>query len=372
MRLSQLRVGVVGASLAGLSVANVLTRAGAHVTVFERGSASFGDRGGGLGVSLDLCRAVAGPDAPPLSHLVHAVRRMWIKGDEWEEPARIHVTAYGALWRWLRQRLDPSTVQHLCSATLVEDTGAGVRVTTSDSRVEQFDLVVAADGGASELRRQVEGPGHERRFAGYVLWRGLVRARGLDASLRLGSRFHIANRGNHHFVAYPIPSHEGSTAEADRLLNWGWYYPLREEALAALAEKTSLHAPHVLVRNDAALRSFAAVEEADGQRWPDWVLHVFDRSRALGAIAPHPVFEIVPGRLALGNVVLVGDAAHLASPITGSGARMAMEDALALGAALQDTGSMRDALTRFAAARRGATTEIVRGGQRWGAAFRAG
>lgn len=65
MLLSQLRVGVVGASIAGLSVANVLTRAGAQVAVFERGSESFGERGGGLGVSLDLCRAIAGADAPP-------------------------------------------------------------------------------------------------------------------------------------------------------------------------------------------------------------------------------------------------------------------------------------------------------------------
>lgn len=296
-----------------------------------------------------------------------------MKGEEWEEPASICVTAYGVLWRWLRQRLDASAVQHLRAVTLVEDTGAGVRVTTSDSRVERFDLVVAADGGASELRRLVEGAGYDRQFAGYVLWRGLVRARDLDeASFGLGGRFHIANRGSHHFVAYPIPSHDGSTAEEDRLLNWGWYHPLREETLAALADKASLHSPHVLVRNDAVLRSFATVEEVDGRRWPDWVLHVFARSRALGAMAPHPVFELAPGRLVCGNLVLVGDAAHLASPITGSGARMAMEDASALGAALAHSASIHDALARFADERRGPAAQVVRDGHRRAAAFRAG
>lgn len=372
MLLSQLRVGVVGASIAGLSVANVLTRAGAQVTVFERGSESFGERGGGLGASLDLCRAIAGTDARPPAHLVHARRRLWVKGEEREEPANICVTAYGALWRWLRQWLDAAAVQHLRHVTLVEDTGDGVRVTTGDSRVERFDLVVAADGGASELRRLVEGAGRGRQFAGYVLWRGLVRASDLDDSFGLQTRFHIANRGSHHFVAYPIPSHSGSTAEEDRLLNWGWYHPLREEALATLADSASLHAPHALGRNDAALRSFAAMEEADGRRWPDWVLHVFARSRALGAVAPHPVFELAPGRLALGSIVLVGDAAHLASPITGSGARMAMEDALALRAALEGKGSIHDALTRFADERRGPTAQIVHDGHRRAAAFRAG
>src|SRR5437762_9214807 len=112
MDLSQLHIGVVGASLAGLSVANVLERAGARPTLLERGDASFEQRGGGLGVALELARAVTGDAAGAPPHVVHDRRRLWVRGHEWEEPASITVTAYGLLWRWLRAHLRSAAVRH--------------------------------------------------------------------------------------------------------------------------------------------------------------------------------------------------------------------------------------------------------------------
>jgi 2-polyprenyl-6-methoxyphenol hydroxylase-like FAD-dependent oxidoreductase len=98
MELTQLRVGIVGASLAGLSIANVLERAGARVTLFERGDASFGERGGGLGLALELARGVTGDatGAPP--YTIHDRRRLWVRGQESAEPASI---ARGAAFRVL-------------------------------------------------------------------------------------------------------------------------------------------------------------------------------------------------------------------------------------------------------------------------------
>lgn len=62
MLLSQFRVGVVGASIAGLSVANVLTRAGAQVAVFERG-ASPSVNAAAVSVSRSIS---AGPSLAPM------------------------------------------------------------------------------------------------------------------------------------------------------------------------------------------------------------------------------------------------------------------------------------------------------------------
>jgi 2-polyprenyl-6-methoxyphenol hydroxylase-like FAD-dependent oxidoreductase len=372
MDLSQLQIGVVGASLAGLSVANVLERAGAAVTLFERGGASFAGRGGGLGLSLELARAVTGdPEGCP-PHLVYGRRRVWTAGREWEEPTGITVTTYGALWRWLRDHLRTTPVHHDRHVVAVAETGADAWVTTAGARTERFDLVVAADGGGSGLRHLVEGDGHDRVFAGYVLWRGLVPTASLDdARFDIARRFHVANRGNHHFVAYAIPGHDGRAGVEGRLLNWGWYHPVHEADLAELLGESKLSAPHVLERNHEVHALFAEVERRDRGRWPDWVRHILERSRAEGAVAPHPVFELVPGRLVRGRVALAGDAAHLASPITGSGARMAMEDALTLGAALAAASSIEDALAAYGQARRSDAAHVVRDGQRWGAAFRA-
>jgi 2-polyprenyl-6-methoxyphenol hydroxylase-like FAD-dependent oxidoreductase len=97
MDIAALRVAVIGGSLGGLSVANALEHRGAAVTVFERGAAGFERRGGGLGVTPGLAAEVTSGAEPP--HMIHDQRHLWVRGEEWDEPAHIPVTSYGALWR---------------------------------------------------------------------------------------------------------------------------------------------------------------------------------------------------------------------------------------------------------------------------------
>lgn len=61
-----------------------------------------------------------------------------------------------------------------------------------------------------------------------------------------------------------------------------------------------------------------------------------------------------------GNRVILGDAAHTAHFSIGSGTRLAMEDAIALVAALKEGGPLPQALARFEAARKPIAEKIVR------------
>ncbi len=61
---------------------------------------------------------------------------------------------------------------------------------------------------------------------------------------------------------------------------------------------------------------------------------------------------VVNARWSHGNVVLLGDAAHTAHFSIGSGTKLAVEDALALAAALREQPSVRDALTAYEVERR--------------------
>ncbi|WP_434099851.1 bifunctional salicylyl-CoA 5-hydroxylase/oxidoreductase [Streptomyces viridosporus] len=61
---------------------------------------------------------------------------------------------------------------------------------------------------------------------------------------------------------------------------------------------------------------------------------------------------VVNARWSHGNVVLLGDAAHTAHFSIGSGTKLAVEDALALAAALREQPSVREALTAYEAERR--------------------
>jgi len=58
-----------------------------------------------------------------------------------------------------------------------------------------------------------------------------------------------------------------------------------------------------------------------------------------GKVAPHPVWEVAVDRAVHGRVLLLGDAAHMATPRTGAGAATAMMDAMVLRRALVMAGS---------------------------------
>ena len=56
--IQELRVGIVGASLGGLSAANTLRNLGASVTVYEKFESTFSSRGGGLGTDLAILQEI--------------------------------------------------------------------------------------------------------------------------------------------------------------------------------------------------------------------------------------------------------------------------------------------------------------------------
>lgn len=365
MLVRGLRVGIVGGSLAGLSTALALHAKGAQVRIFERGPASFASRGGGLGVDLALCQRLAtSADVPPHLRLHH--RRIWRAGVEDGHALSLTVTSYGALWRWLYAQLPAECVQFSREVARHEEAADEVLLYTADECAHLFDLVVAADGGRSTLRRAVLGPQAERRYAGYVLWRGLAPVAPQDALWRdLTGRLSLASRGSHHFVAYPIPSEGGNIA-----LNWGWYHPTSRAALEALAPVVHASAPHTLGRSEGARSSLAEVVARASGQWPQWVEALLARTQEEGVSAPHPVFEFAAETMARGRVALVGDAAHLASPITGAGGRMAMADAITLAEALGTHNTLTAALEAFTARQSSACAAVVQEGMRLGAVFR--
>ena len=68
----------------------------------------------------------------------------------------------------------------------------------------------------------------------------------------------------------------------------------------------------------------------------------------VGKVSPHAVWEFAADRAVNQRIVLLGDAAHMASPRTGAGAYTAMVDAVILGQAMIQKGdSITDALEMY-------------------------
>ena len=357
---------IVGASLGGLSAACALRRKGFDVRVYERAHEGFETRGGGLGLDVELAAEVAGSASPP--HLLLGRRRVWHHGAVWEERVRERVTAYGALWRWFAGHLPDGALQLGEPVVALEETSENLLVRLGSGRQERYDLAVVADGGQGASLGWF--PRGAPRYAGYVLWRGLCPVGKLPDPEALEDTLAIARNGNRHFVAYHIPPYDGSPAPAHRMVNWGCYLLTEEsEARDLLQVRGRSLMPHAL--ETGAPEHWAEALARDAPGWPGWRQGLVEATARHGMIAPHPVFELEPRRLRGERVALVGDCAHLASPITGSGARMAFGDALALADSLTHADTLGGALANYEATRLPEVRAVVARGQQFGASLKA-
>jgi 2-polyprenyl-6-methoxyphenol hydroxylase-like FAD-dependent oxidoreductase len=75
--------------------------------------------------------------------------------------------------------------------------------------------------------------------------------------------------------------------------------------------------------------------------------------RAAGRVLVTNAYDLANVRVwHRGRTVIIGDAAHAASPATGQGASMALEDAVALAEAIREAGGIDDALAAYEERRR--------------------
>jgi 2-polyprenyl-6-methoxyphenol hydroxylase-like FAD-dependent oxidoreductase len=333
-----MRAVVVGGSIAGLSAARVLERSGIETLVLEESDGAMQDRGAGLGLDPALVAAVLGHDASSALPQLHLRGRALHGGfDGAHAPVREHgehrVTTWQHLHAALRQGLGVPvrTGAQVCG---VRRGGGHWEVLTRQGEAHRADLVIGADGHRSAVRRHVD-PSAQPRYCGYLLWRGMVAADALDDEVRatfLDGCLHLRPATGHHFVCYEVPA---ATAGGPRRLNWGWYVVAGPAARDALLQRAGMHHDTVIVppARLAAQDREAAVESA-AATWPrPWALLV-SQTAAAGGLFVNAIHEFVADAVAREPVVLLGDAAHLLSPITGSGAAQAMRDALALEAVL--------------------------------------
>jgi len=334
------RVLVVGGSLVGMSLALAVAGQAGHATILER-SPEGGLGGGGLGVDVPLIQAVTGrSDAPPV----------------YSGPDR-DTTAWHLLRDWLAAACSEDDVIRLvmeAEVTFVTADPDGAAVSTADGRDWHGDVVVGADGVHSTVRRFVDPTRPSAEYAGFVLWRAMVREEDLVGVADMPGRDEPSREvyaGQYRLVSYLVPGADGDASPGHRRLNLVWYDParqdlLRERGLLAGDEVLgSLHPGDLPDELSAELRGIA------GQTWPSpWreaLRQAFDQQLVFGT----PVAEYLPDRLVAGRAVLAGDAAHAASPMVGGGFREGLYDAAALARALGSTLETSAMLASYQSAR---------------------
>ncbi|MEU5211584.1 FAD-dependent monooxygenase [Streptomyces sp. NPDC020742] len=228
-------------------------------------------------------------------------------------------------------------------------------------RTERFDLAIGADGYRS-LVREAAFPGIRPRYAGYLAWRGAVpvdRLAALDFP-GLPARpwadedciYGVFPGG--HVIIYRIPDGRGG-----QRANWVLYTTPPAGLDLDLGTPTSLP-PGTLTE---ALHSHLAhvAEELLPPYWGGLL-----RLTPPEEVFIQPMYDFTAPRYAAGRLLLAGDAATVARPHTGAGAVKALQDAVALEAALQALPRNPDALAAYGAERGATGRTMVELGRRLG------
>jgi salicylate hydroxylase len=338
---------VVGAGIGGLAAAVALARKDVRVQVLER-APELTTVGASLAVDPNAMRVLGKID------LLDPLRAVGVRVDavehvRWDTGAVLLRTPLGAegeehfgapaldflrsdLLRVLAQALPSGAITFRAEVHAVEQDAQGVDLLIADGRRVRADLVVAADGINSRIRRQLVREDDTPVFSGTVVYRGLVpRADAVGIEPESVHRYWVGP--NRHSVVYWISAGE------------------------LMAVNTAVKDPH-----DAHL---APTDRGDPQEvlayLDGWDTHLLERVRACRTIRRNSVFVRRPlERWSFGRVALLGDAAHAMEPFEAQGAAQAVEDAYVLAECLGDVdgGDIVTALERYGKLRIARATQV--------------
>lgn len=232
------------------------------------------------------------------------------------------------LMRVLRERAGADCIVTGTGVAAYETSDSGAVLILSDGRRMAGDVVIAADGIHSAIRKQLVPGEGEPIWNGAIMWRGTTQARHFLG----GNAMFLAGHDGQRFVAYPISAEDPQTGRAE--INW--IAELRVDPSRALV-KGDWNRP-------ADKADFAPAFEGWNFGWVDCPALI----RNSGAVYEYPMVdrEPLPGWTD-GCVTLMGDAAHATYPVGSNGASLAIIDARKLGAALRTHGVNRAALLAY-------------------------
>jgi 2-polyprenyl-6-methoxyphenol hydroxylase-like FAD-dependent oxidoreductase len=331
-----LRILIVGAGIAGLGVARALRERGFAADVVEREPA-WSHTGAGIYLPGNAVRALralglesaVADRASLITHqrLCDHRGRLLVEidlADLWGEVGSCLALHRADLHEVLASYRDPVAVRMGLPVQRISEQGATVTVEFADATIDQYDLVIGADGIHSAVRQLAGGPSAVRPV-GQLAWRFVTHCPPEVTTWTVLLGRDVT------FLAVPIGQ--------------GQVYCYCDTPTVGAAR---LQGDDVKRRLTELLTGFAAPV-------PD-ILETLDADEAVHI---SPIEEVVPDGWSSGSVLLIGDAAHATSPNMAEGAAMALEDGLVLAESLASGDGIAQTVARFHARRRPRTQWVL-------------
>ena len=340
--MDNLKVVIIGAGMGGLATGIALRQAGYQVEIYDRVSDL---RPAGAGISLwsngvkVLNRLGLGKQIASIGGKMDRMTYYSKTGEVLtdfslsplieEVGQRPYPVARTDLQGMLLNEFGAENVKLKSKCVAVEQDAHSATAIFEDGRKATGDILIAADGTHSIIRKYVLGYQVERRYVGYVNWNGLVSASEdlapLDTWVIYVGEHKRASMmpvgGDRFYFFFDVPLPKGTVSQPEQY---------REE-----------------------LTGF----------FPDWAQPVQTLIQRLEPLKTNRVeiHDIAPLQtLVKGRIALLGDAAHGTAPDLGQGGCQAMEDALVLTNFLLSTNiSVEDALKRYECNRKDRVADII-------------
>ena len=343
-------VAIAGAGIGGLTLALTLQQIGVSCTVFDTVS-ELKPLGVGINLQPNAVRELfeLGITEDELDSIGLQTQEWALVGlngkDVYSEPRGL-----AAGYNWPQYSLHRGQLQMLLYNTVLKrlgpDVGAtghrvlsyrnaavddGVLVgieTEAGARLAiEADLLVGADGLHSNVRAQMYPDQPEVQWGGAIMWRGVTQG----VPVRSGASFVGLGSHNRRVVFYPISKPDPETSLAT--INW-----IAEITVDNQGVPPADWSKRVDV--DSILHYFSDMAY-------DW-LDVPAMLRGAQTVYEYPMIDREPVLSWVdGNVVLIGDAAHVMYPTGSNGASQAIVDARVLGAELAEHGVKAKALAAY-------------------------
>lgn len=362
--MNRLRVGVVGGSIAGTTAAVLLNRLGFDVTVLERTS-GLEERGGGIAVPHQVIADLVSRDLVDGAFRgVEAPHRAWCTKDGEVvlgrtlavQPLNTVALHWGLLYDQLRARLPEFAYQQGRDVVGVSAEGATSTVELAGGETATFDLVIGADGYRSRLRRQLF-PEAETHYSGYPAWRGTIDESAIEDAEPVDSSMQTVGTPQGHAPFYLVPGKQGQVEKGKRRLNWLWYEGSgASDAVLERVDEDGRQSVRAIAPGELSGSQRDVLVRLAHEHLPPW-----HRNVVLDTPLPYlqPLVDLRLTSYVSGSVCVIGDAASVARPHTGSGTRKALEDAYALADALAGAPDLATGLAEFDTARCAAGTALV-------------
>lgn len=200
------------------------------------------------------------------------------------------------------------------------------------------DILIAADGIHSVVRKFFYPNEGLPKYSGRILWRGITEA----TPYLTGRSMIMAGYQDQKFVAYPICP--DTAAQGSSLVNW-----ISELNVETMPDRADWN-------KEIDKEKFAPAFK----NWDFGWLNVPKIIEEAEAVYEFPMVDRDPlPQWTFGRITLLGDAAHPMYPIGSNGASQAILDADALGQVIAEQQDAESALKAYEALRREATANIV-------------